>query len=498
MNGGPTGSRPLVVVAGAGIAGLAAAWELVTRPTPRGAPDVVVLDPAGAVGGKLQQAEFAGRTVDLAADAFVAQRPEATTLCDELGLGDELVPVGALGASIWARGKLRPMPDGLVLGVPTRSWWPFLRSGILSPAETLRVARDLVPPHPRPEIAGGDRSVGDIIGERLGRPIVDRLVDPLLGGINAGGVDDLSAAAVFPVLIAAASQPGSLLRRLGKVRGTPSGAASRGPLFWSLRGGTASLPTVLAARLAERGVTIRTATRLEGIDRHRAEGAHGWALRIDGDRPPLVADGLVLATPAPEAARLLGAHAPVATSLLADIEEASVAVVTLSVRSETVHSRLTGTGFLVPRTSTIGGRPALVTGCTYLSRKWPALDREGDQLLRLSVGRFGDERAADLDDGELAAAAVGELATILGLEGPPEDAIVTRWDHAFPQYRVGHLLRVAAIERSVAGLGTVALAGAAYRGVGVPACIASGRTAAARVLDALADNAPAATRGAEG
>ena len=213
------GHRPTIAVVGAGIAGLAAAWELVVAADRAGtpAPIVLVLESGRRIGGKLRAAEFAGRTVDVAADAFLSRRPEAAELCDELGLDDQLVPVGASGASIWARGRLRAMPAGLNLGVPTR-WWPLVRSGILSPAESLAVARDLVIPHRRGREAFGDRSVGEIVGERLGRPVVDRLVDPLIGGINAGGVDDLSAAATMPVLIAAALQPGSLMHRLGGVR----------------------------------------------------------------------------------------------------------------------------------------------------------------------------------------------------------------------------------------------------------------------------------------
>ena len=186
-------NRPTVAVVGAGIAGLAAAWELVVASDRAGtpAPIVRVLESGDRVGGKLRAAEFAGRTVDLAADAFLARRPEATELCGELGLSDQLVPVGASGASIWARGRLRSMPDGLNLGVPTR-WWPLARSGILSPAESLAAARDVVIPHRRGNPVFGDRSVGEIVGERLGRPVVDRLVDPLIGGINAGDVDDLA------------------------------------------------------------------------------------------------------------------------------------------------------------------------------------------------------------------------------------------------------------------------------------------------------------------
>lgn len=510
---------PTVAVIGGGIAGLAAAWELMVGPERDGTPPPVVhvFEADNRVGGKLRSAEFAGRPVDLAADAFLGRRPEATELCHEIGLADQLVPVGASGASIWARHRLRAMPEGLNLGVPTR-WVPLARSGILGPAESLRAAKDVVLPHFASAMVMGDRSVGEIVVERLGRPIVDRLVDPLVGGIHAGSVYDLSAAATFPALIAAANQPGSFMHRLGRVRSTQSTTPERlegAPAFWSLAGTTASLADRLAAALVERGAHIHTGTRVDAIDGGRpgvvgpGPGRGRWSLVLapmdgtgkdDGpstnghaDRPrhsgspanglgSLVVDGVVIAVPAAEAAVLLAPYAPVAAGMLSVIDYASVAVVTLSLPTDSFGVPLTGTGFLVPRPSVIDDRPALVTGCTYLGRKWPHLARPDDELIRASVGRFGDERHRQLDDDELSASVRGELATILGLRNTPLAVRVTRWEKAFPQYRPGHLLRVAKIEEDLSGLEGMAIAGAALRGVGIPACIGSGRAAARRVL----------------
>jgi oxygen-dependent protoporphyrinogen oxidase len=479
---------------------------------------VLVLDADDRIGGKLAATEFAGRTVDLAADAFLARRPEATELCEQLGIRDQLVPVGASGASILARGRLRPMPTALALGVPTR-WWPLARSGLLNPAESLRVARDLVMPHLAPETAIGDQTVAGIVGPRLGRRVVERLVDPLIGGINAGGVDDLSAAATFPALIAASHQSGSLMRALGRL----PHPAVEGPVFWSLRQSTASLADRLAARLGDpsspwkvsihTGVSVDAMTQLSllpstrrrwwltvsgsgakaltgeadgssprGSGSRAVPGASGAAVLPDGG---LVVDGIILALPAPRAAVLLAPHSPVAAGVLSTIEYASVAVVTLAVPRAAIGTPLDGTGFLVPRTSGIDGRPALITGCTYLSRKWPHLATADTELIRVSVGRFGDERHLDLDDTELIDAAFSELAWVLDTTGIPSDSKVTRWPGAFPQYRVGHLTRVGNIEKAVADLSGVAVAGAAYRGVGIPACIASGRNAARSVLGSL-------------
>ena len=481
--------RPVVAVVGGGIAGLAAAWELVA-----GAgddhPEVHVVEADRRVGGKVRSAEFGGRTVDLAADAFLARRPEAVELCEELGITDRLVPVGASGASILARGRLRPMPGGLALGVPTR-WLSLARSGILSPSELLRVATDLVKPHLGTGEGFGDRSIGELVGERLGRPVVERLADPLIGGIHAGSVDGLSAAAIFPVLIAVSHQSGSFMHRLGRTQAAQAAAPTTledgtpSPVFWSLRHGTASLVGHLDDQLRRRGVTVRTGTPVEALTRVD-DGAGGrWCLALGGGAGTLEVDGVVVAVPAARAAPLLVAHAPQAAGLLSTVESASVAVVTLTVPDRAVGRPLVGTGFLVPRTTRVDGRPALMTGCTYLGRKWPHLARPGEELLRVSVGRDGDDRADGLGDEELVASAFGELATVLDISGPTLDSRVTRWSDAFPQYRPGHLLRVGTIERAVAELPGLALAGAAYRGVGIPACIGSGRAAARSVLGSL-------------
>ncbi len=490
--GSPRG--PTIAVVGGGVAGLAAAWELVTG-APGPVPEVVVFEADDRFGGKLRSETFGDRRVDVAADAFLGRRPEATDLCGELGLTDQLVPVGISGASVWARGRLRPMPEGLNLGVPTR-WWPLARSGILGPVESARVLKDLVVPHLGTGQTLGDQTVGDIVGARLGRPVVDRLADPLIGGINAGSVDQLSAASTFPVLIAASHQSGSLMRRLGVALASSarSGPGPGTPVFWSLADSTASLVDALIEALTARGVTFRGGTPVGAVDRltgHAGVPAR-WTLTpgstgtgpIGSDRPEF--DGVILAAPAPRAAVLLAPHVPVAAGLLSSIHYASVAVVTVSLAGGSIPAPLRGTGFLVPRTSAVDGRPALITGCTYLGRKWPHLSRPGEELIRVSVGRFGDDRFASLDDTSLTSAVLGEMATLTDIQGEPLDAMVTRWEAAFPQYEVGHLIRVGRIEDDLAGLPGLAVAGAALRGVGIPACIGSGRAAARRVLASLA------------
>jgi protoporphyrinogen/coproporphyrinogen III oxidase len=506
----PIPPGPVVAVIGGGMAGLSAAWELATA-ADGVVPRVVVLEAGPRVGGKVRSTEFCGRTVDVAADAFLARRPEATRLCDELGLAGALVAPGASGAALWARGRLRMMPDGVNLGVPTRAW-PMVRSGILGPAGLVRAGLDLVLPHRGDPGATADRSVGDIVGSRLGHQVVERLVDPLVGGIHAGGVDDLSAESTFPPLLAADRRSGSLIRALRHPSAPapsppPGPGAAPAPVFWSLEGGNARLPAELGAALTARGVAVRTGVTVESMERLPGGPTRpNWRLALTGDaggvpgaegpsgeRRSLDVDAVVVAVPAGQAAGLLGRHAPPASSLLTDVELASVTVITLSMPAGAIRSPLTGTGFLVPRTSPVAGRTALITGCTYLTRKWPGLARPEDELVRLSVGRLGDDRADSLDDDELTAAVVGELSAVLDVDAPPRAAVVTRWRDAFPQYRVGHLGRTAAIERAVAGLPGVAVAGSAYRGVGIPAVVGSGRAAARTVLASFDDSAPAPT-----
>ncbi len=229
----------------------------------------------------------------------------------------------------------------------------------------------------------------------------------------------------------------------------------------------------LSTTLVARGASIHCARPVDELVRRGGT----WAVRGGGEE--LDADAVVVATPAPAARRLLDPHDQEAGRLLAGIDYASVATVTLRVTEDSVTAPLRGTGFLVPRRSPAPADDGwAVTACTYLSQKWPHLLRPGEHLLRASLGRYGDDRSAAWSDAEVIDRVRRELGDLLGLTGAPAEALVTRWPLAFPQYRVHHLNRTTGIEAAVARLGGVAVAGAAYRGVGVPACIASGRGAA--------------------
>jgi protoporphyrinogen/coproporphyrinogen III oxidase len=465
-----------VVVVGGGISGLAAAWELTGGAAgPHGAgPEVVVLEGSDRLGGPLRTVEMGGRPVDVGPDGFLGRRPEALDLCREVGLGDHLVPIAGRGAGVWARGRLRPLPDGLALGLPTR-FWPAARSGILGFRGQLGLARDAL--LPRPDVRGpiGDRSIGPLVTRRLGARVTEMLADPLIGGIHAGSVDDMSAAATFPPLLAAAHRRGSLMRALRAE--VPPPPADAPPLFWSLEGGMGSLVRRLEEALTGRGVVIRPGAEVTRLE--RATG--GWEV-MAGEA--VRADAVILALPANGAGRLLEPHDGEAAGLLSAIDYASVALVTLTVPLSSVPVPLVGTGFLVPRRG--AGAPGpdgwVVTACTYLSQKWPHLARPDEVLLRASLGRLGDDRSAGWSDAEVVERVWADLGALMSLTGATPPATVTRWPLSFPQYRVHHLLRTSGIESALLRLGGIAVAGAAYRGVGIPACIASGRAAARAVM----------------
>lgn len=441
-------------VVGGGISGLAAAWTLSARSGTR----VTVFEP-GPVGGKLQTSEFAGRPVDEGPDAFLIRTPEATKLCAEIGL-DDLVPPAAGRTLLWSGGRLSPLPEGLVLGVPGRLG-PLLRSGLLSPAGLARAGLDLVLPR---SPVGPDVSVEALVAGRFGHQVADRLVEPLLGSIHAAPLGELSTAVVAPNILAAARSSRSLL--LGMRRALAGAPQAAGPIFLAPRPGMASLAHGLEKALRDRGVEFlgRQVTAVS------PEGA-GVTVATAGRQEPFA--GAVLAVPAPVAAGLLGAAAPAG---LRDIEFTSVAVLTVAVDRARWQPPAGFNGLLV------AGRPRpLMTACSFYTNKWPGAAGPADPaVIRVSAGRYDDRRVEQLDDGELTRTLLGELGRAVGADIRPTATRLSRWPSSFPLYRVGHAEVVERIEQDLraASAGRVSVAGASYGGAGIPACIRSGRRAA--------------------
>jgi oxygen-dependent protoporphyrinogen oxidase len=465
--------RTDVAVVGGGITGLAAAWELSRKTTGDRPRRVTVLEAATRLGGKIDTLELAGQHVDAGPDAFIARVPDAVALCQELGLDDELIAPATDTALIWTRGALRRLPGDTVLGVPTRLR-TLAASKVVSVGGLARAGLDLVLPADR---STDDRPVAALIDYRLGREVRERLVDPLLGGIHAGSTEHLSLAASAPQLDAARCEHRSLLRGLRPSPRPPGDAPA--PVFLTLPGGPGQLVQELARQLAGRGVEQRTAAVVEKLERS------GGRWQLSTPLGPVVADAVILAVPSFVAAGLVAPHAPATASELDAVEHASVVLVTLAYRATTVPITPGVSGFLVPRVD-----DRLMTACTWLSAKWPHLRRPGQTLLRVSAGRWGDERALDLADDELVGRLGAELDDAMGITARPEAVTVGRWPTSFPQYQVGHLERVARIQAGFARQPGLVVAGASYGGVGIPACIGQGRRAARAVLDHLAAGTP--------
>ncbi|MER6561152.1 protoporphyrinogen oxidase [Streptomyces sp. NPDC001027] len=461
MSATGTGTGQHVVVVGAGIAGLAAAHRLLGR-----GADVTVLEASDRVGGKLLPGEIAGVRVDLGAESMLARRPEAVALAREAGLADRLQPPATATASIWTRGALRPMPKGHVMGVPGMGG---VLSGVLSEEGVARIERDA--DLPRTPL-GEDVAVGEYVAARLGREVVDRLVEPLLGGVYAGDAYRISMRSAVPQLFQAAREHPSLTEAVRGIQARAAANQQTGPVFMGIEGGVGSLPLAVAASVEARGGEIHTRVPVSGLHR---DAAGGW--RVTAGERVLHADAVIVAVPAPAAARLLAAEAPGAAAELRTVEYASMALITLAYRRAGT-ALPEGSGFLVPP---VDGHT--IKASTFASQKWGWIADEdpGTLVLRTSVGRHGETDILGRDDADLVAVSRHDLREATGLAAAPVETRVTRWTDGLPQYPVGHHARVARIRAHVAKLPGLAVCGAQYDGVGIPACIASAYAAADQV-----------------
>ncbi len=444
-------TRPDAVVVGAGVAGLTAARDLAAA-----GRSVLVLEGGPTVGGKLRLASVGGVEIDVGAESMLARRPEAVGLASELGL--DLVHPASGSSQLWTRGALRPLPRTL-LGVPL-DLDALAASGVLS-EEGLARARNETPV----PLGEEDVSVAELLGTRLGPEVVDRLAEPLLGGVYAGHASHLSARAAIPQVVTLLREHGSLLAAAAAVP-----PVSDAPVFAGVAGGLGLLPRLLSA-----GLDVRTSTPV----RELARTPTGFRLTLGSTRTPETIDTaqVVLATPAAPTARLLADLAPVAAGELGSVEYASMAIVTLAVPELEVGG---SSGFLVPA---VDGRR--IKAATYSFSKWAWVGAAADlRILRASLGRHREEAALQATDDELVARVVGDLALATGRPITPVDVHVQRWGGALPQYAVGHLDRVARIRRAVDAVPGLELCGAAYDGVGIPAVIGSARRAAALLLAA--------------
>jgi protoporphyrinogen/coproporphyrinogen III oxidase len=445
--------RPDVVVVGGGIAGLTAAREL------SGAGlSVLLLEGSPDLGGKLRLGTVGGVRVDVGAESMLARRPEAVGLAAELGL--DVVHPATGSTQLWTRGALRPLPRTL-LGVPL-DLDALAATHVLSDDGLARARAETVLP-----LGPDDVSVAELLGSRLGHEVVDRLAEPMLGGVYAGHAANLSAAATAPQVVAMLREHGSLLAAAAALP-----APSTAPMFAGLEGGLGLLPRALADA---GGFEIRTSATVRVLERTSS----GFRLTVGSTRTPEVIETgrVVLAVPGPPGARLLADVAPEAAAALGAVDYASMAVITIAVPTLEVGD---SSGFLVPA---VDGRR--IKASTYSFNKWAWVGAASElRILRASIGRHREEASLQASDEELVAHVVEDLSTATGQPIRPVDALVHRWGGALPQYAVGHLDRVARIRAAVAAVPGLAVCGAAYDGVGIPAVIASARRAAASVVEA--------------
>ena len=477
---------PHIVVVGGGVSGLSAALALVrSLPGAR----VTVLEGGDRPGGKLRRESVAGRLVDVGAEAMLALRPEAVDLLESIGAGGEIVAPDTAAASVWSRGMLHPLPRATLMGIPADA---EATRGLLTEDEVARLADE----RPWPEPLGEDIAVGEYVAARLGRAVVDRLVEPLLGGVYAGHASQLSMRAALPQAWPTAVAGGSLVELAarafgmrgsgaaagGSPGGSPGGAAPRPRApFAGIRGGVGRFPDLLVAALEAGGVQVRLHMPATGLERT----PQGWAVVAGPTSSPerIEADAVIVTVSPSATARLLAGHAPGAAAILAAMQSASTAVITLAVEAAEL-GRLPGSGFLVPPVEGLTIKAGTFSGVKW---GWTGALSQDTAYLRASIGRAGEERDLQREDDELVELAVREVSHVIGRPLPRlVDSHVQRWEAGLPQYTVGHLDRVAAIRREVAGLPGLEVAGAAYDGVGIPAVIAAAGAAAAAVVGGLA------------
>ncbi|HET8523184.1 MAG TPA: protoporphyrinogen oxidase [Thermomicrobiales bacterium] len=463
-----------VVIIGGGIAGLAAAFRLTQIvPTSR----ITLIEQDEHLGGKIKTERADGFVIEAGPDSFLSSKPRGIGLCRELGIENRLQGVNqeTRRTFVMRDGRLYDLPEGLTGLIPTRLK-PLLSSRLLSAPGKARIVLDYVMPTRK---GSGDESLALFIQRRLGTEVYERLVEPLMAGIYAGDGRVLSLEATFPQLRRAEVEHGGLIKGILASRSaippTQNGSAPRSP-FLAPVSGMAELVDSLEQRLAGAGVRILMRTAAQ-----RIVSLPGGEYRVTLDTGQTIpADRVILATPAAATAALVAEMHPDAASILRTIPHVSTALVTFAFREQALTRPFFGHGYIIPR---VEGRSALA--CTWVSSKWNHRAPEGFALVRVFIGRAGTDHLTAADDEVLVSLTREELRATLGVEAQPSLTRIRRWRDGMPQYTLGHLERVAALEQIVASSPGLQIAGHAYRGVGIPDCIASGERAADQASEGL-------------
>jgi oxygen-dependent protoporphyrinogen oxidase len=448
----------MILIIGAGITGLAAAFELARRHVP-----FVVLEASGRAGGLIVTEHVQGFTIDGGPDSLLAQKPAALELCAELGLAARLMQTRPpRSAFVLKQNRLHPLPSPSVLGIPTTAR-ALLQYDLLGWGARARMA--LEPLVPRQSLA--DESVGSFFRRRFGRTTVGLIAEPLLGGIHAGNVDELSVRSLFPRLVEAEQMPGKVMRTLARGSRVPPADG----LFRALRGGMGELTAALCAALPAGALRLNASP----ADLHREDRT--W--RLTAANETFDAAAVIVTAPAHAAYRLLGDVDPLAAELCANVPYVSTASVALGFHRADITHPLSGSGFVVARRYQL----ARVTACTWVSSKWEGRAPADRVLLRAFVGGAHDPSAVDATDEALIEVALRDLSGVLGIKGPPVLTRVYRSRNAGAQHLVGHRDRMLRLARCLRALPGLYLAGSGYGAIGIPDCVAQGRQAAAAAAD---------------
>jgi oxygen-dependent protoporphyrinogen oxidase len=459
-----------IVVIGGGISGLAAAHRLVelSRSNPI---QITLVEASSRLGGTLRTEQRDGFLLERGPDSFISEKPEAVALAKRLGLESRLIETNPehRRSFIVRDGRLRPVPEGFQLLAPSRIW-PFLTTDIFSLAGKVRMVGDLVLPR-RTANGLSDESLSSFVRRRLGREALERMAQPMVGGIYTADPETLSLRATLPRFLDMEQEHRSLiLAMLRKGRSQTCTSGARYSLFLSFDEGLQVLANALTEAIA--GCEIQLNTKVVAIERHR-----GW--RIGTDKGETInADAICLALPAYAVAQLLQTTDQTLASQLNQIKYASTATINLAYRREAVRHPLNGFGFVVPFVE----KRSLIA-CTFSHVKFPGRAPENHALLRAFVGGALQPAMFALDESEMVRQVEQDLRGLLRIDGQPLFTEVAKWERSMPQYEVGHLDRVAAIESRLAQLPNLSLAGNAYRGAGIPDCIRSGETAADRLFN---------------
>ncbi|WP_243291445.1 protoporphyrinogen oxidase [Bacillus sp. FJAT-47783] len=458
-----------VVIIGGGITGLSTAFYLQKELIEKGLPvEISLIEAKPRLGGKIETVQRDGFVIERGPDSFLERKKSATELISDIGLADELVNNATGQSYVYARDRLNPIPEGSVMGIPTNIR-PFITSGLFSLPGKIRAASDFFLPAKQAE---GDQSLGQFFRRRLGSEVVDHLIEPLLSGIYAGNIDELSLMATFPQFYEIEQKHRSLILGMKKTMPTNRPKRKKG-IFQTVRTGLQSVVETLEGKLEH--VQVKKGMKVNELK--RAE--NGYSLLL-GDGTTLQADAVVVAT-SHQALNNLFKENDVDFSYFLNMPATSVATVAMAFPEEGVQLTGNGTGFVISRNSGF-----TITACTWTHRKWPHTAPKGKALLRAYVGKAGDEAIVEQSDDIIVKTVIEDLQRIMKIKGEPEFSIVTRLKQSMPQYNVGHKEKIQEVKKNVANTYPgIYLTGASFEGLGIPDCIDQGKHAVRDVLQFL-------------